>query len=191
MGAYDGVFASNSLFFERELGWTGICLEPHPIAFEKLQKNRSCTCVHGCVGLVSGEEMFVMAGCNSSTLSLMDPRHSRGIDAPFREMVTVKRYTFNDLMRQHGVDHIDYFSLDIEGGELEVLQSIDFDTIRIDVISVESNYPDLRKKMLTFMAAKGYVWMTKCGVDDLFRPCRLSVRNCTAGVYTIERVSYA
>ena len=28
LGASDGVFMSNSLFFERELGWKGICIEP-------------------------------------------------------------------------------------------------------------------------------------------------------------------
>ncbi len=37
IGAYDGETFSNSLFFERTMGWTGLCVEPLPSAFEKLQ----------------------------------------------------------------------------------------------------------------------------------------------------------
>src|SRR5262249_56743026 len=32
IGAYDGVTFSNSLFFERHLGWQGVCIEPLPSA---------------------------------------------------------------------------------------------------------------------------------------------------------------
>ena len=33
VGAYDGVTLSNSCFFEREMGWTGLCVEPIPDVF--------------------------------------------------------------------------------------------------------------------------------------------------------------
>jgi len=35
-GAYDGVDYSNTLYFEKTLGWTGILVEPNPFAFEGL-----------------------------------------------------------------------------------------------------------------------------------------------------------
>jgi hypothetical protein len=35
------------------------------------------------------------------------------------------------------IRHINYFSLDVEGAELSVLQSINFDDIKFDIISVE------------------------------------------------------
>ena len=41
IGAYDGVTLSNTLLFERHLGWSGLCIEPLPSAFEKLRTNRS------------------------------------------------------------------------------------------------------------------------------------------------------
>ena len=31
---------SNSLLFEKKLGWTGVLVEPNPIAFQKLQRKR-------------------------------------------------------------------------------------------------------------------------------------------------------
>ena len=35
------------------------------------------------------------------------------------------------------VSHIDYFSLDVEGPEIEILRTVDWTQLRIDVISVE------------------------------------------------------
>lgn len=37
-GALDGEFLSNTLFLERNLGWTGILVEPGPSSFQKLVK---------------------------------------------------------------------------------------------------------------------------------------------------------
>ncbi len=170
MGAYDGVFASNTCFFERMLGWKGICVEPLTYIFGKLCKNRTCLCVHGCVGVTSGEKTLVLAGCMSGLLSAMDPRHVQRIGGTqSRYKIRVRSYTFNELMRMNKVREIDYFSLDIEGGEFELLETIDWNRMKINVISVESNYPDLRVKIMAFMKSKGYVWMAQCGVDDLFR----------------------
>ena len=30
VGAYDGTTFSNTLFFERSMGWSGLCVEPLP-----------------------------------------------------------------------------------------------------------------------------------------------------------------
>jgi hypothetical protein len=42
LGALDGVKFSNTLFFERERGWNGICIEPDNGYFEQLKRNRRC-----------------------------------------------------------------------------------------------------------------------------------------------------
>ena len=48
IGAYDGICGSNTYFFEKHLNWTGMCIEPSPDAFEKLEKNRQSKCIRGC-----------------------------------------------------------------------------------------------------------------------------------------------
>ena len=40
MGAVDGLFQSNTKFFEDQLNWTGILIEQQPNSFKKLQMNR-------------------------------------------------------------------------------------------------------------------------------------------------------
>jgi len=37
IGAFDGMEDSNSLFFEETRNWTGICIEPSPLEFNKLK----------------------------------------------------------------------------------------------------------------------------------------------------------
>jgi len=51
---------------------------------------------------------------------------------------------FNDVLDVIGVHHIDYLSLDIEGPELLVLETIDWSRIRIDIMTVEI-HGDMKK----------------------------------------------
>lgn len=44
IGAHNGIKISNTYFFEKNLGWTGVCVEPRDSAFEELEKNRECIC---------------------------------------------------------------------------------------------------------------------------------------------------
>ena len=65
----------------------------------------------------------------------------------------VQCFPLNHLLASIGINHVDFFSLDIQGGEPKILEAIDFNTLRIDVILVEVEHgvPDekeiLRKNM--------------------------------------------
>ena len=50
IGAHDGVTISNSLYFEKSKNWKGICIEPNPTVFSKLQSNRESMNLNVCVG---------------------------------------------------------------------------------------------------------------------------------------------
>lgn len=59
IGAYDGKNLSNTFFFEKELGWEGICIEPLPHVYQILKQNRSCTCIQGCIAEKNGSVSFM------------------------------------------------------------------------------------------------------------------------------------
>ena len=42
LGACDGILHSNTYYFEKKLGWKGITIEPNPLYWEDLNKNRNC-----------------------------------------------------------------------------------------------------------------------------------------------------
>jgi FkbM family methyltransferase len=79
IGAHDGVTFSNSFFFEKELDWSGVCIEPIPEVFEKLKRNRKCECLQACVNERSGKVRFTrITGCGemlSGISNKLDPRH--------------------------------------------------------------------------------------------------------------------
>ena len=53
---------------------------------------------------------------------------------------------------------VDYFSLDVEGSELQVLKTIPFDRVDIKVLTVEFVHSAGGKK---FMSQKGYLSVTE------------------------------
>lgn len=176
IGAHNGVTFSNSLFFE-QLGWRGMCIEPIAEEFENLRRNRNehCICINGAISKVSGKGLFLYAKGAADMLSGLianyDPRHleivkASGADGEFITR-TVDCFTLNDLLEKHALYHIDYLSIDTEGGELDILKSIDYSKFDIDVITIEDNYgyPEIRN----FMRQQGFVFITYLSQDLLFR----------------------
>ena len=54
--------------------------------------------------------------------------------------------------------HVDYFSLDVEGLELDILKTIPFDRIQIDTLSVEYIHGEGGKEAYTdYMERQGYI----------------------------------
>ena len=175
IGAHNGVKFSNTCFFEKELGWNGICIEPIPEVFAELEKNRKAVCVQGCISNQAGISPFMRIKGPSEMLSGLvdkyDTKHVERIDRSLsrkgsKEFLEVQCYLFHDLMEQNGIDHIDFLSLDVEGGEYDILSSIDFSKVKIDVIAVENNYNDPRFE--TLLGNNGFELAKKLEQDMIF-----------------------
>jgi FkbM family methyltransferase len=180
IGAHDGITFSNTKFFE-ELGWEGICIEPIPEVFEKLKKNRSSICVQGCISNKSGMGRFLRIKGHPEMLSGLidyyDPNHlGRALtevhSSPENscEVIPVECFLLNDILEKNSYFHVDYLSLDTEGGELDILQSIDFEKFDIEIVEVENNFGE--SKIRSFMASKNYEFVGQAGWDDVFRKIR-------------------
>jgi FkbM family methyltransferase len=175
IGAFDGTTISNTFFFEKELNWTGICIEPHPDSFKELVKARRCICINGCIAPQSGTEQFLYISAPavlSGLFNTYDPRHVARIYQEVQacngkaKLIQMPCYTFNEVLQTHGIKHVDFLSLDTEGGEYDILESIDFSLCPIDVITVEDNYDDPRFAQL--LEGKGYRLASKKSCDLIF-----------------------
>jgi len=164
IGAHDGISYSNTYFFEKKLSWSGICIEPMPNIFSKLKNNRNCICIKGCIADKNSEEEFLQVNGYSEMLSGLvnkyDPEHVKRIDYEIKKFggskytIIVKTYKLNDLLEEHNIYDIDLLSIDTEGGELDILKSIDFDKFFIKAIVVENNYHSKEFKRL--LESKGF-----------------------------------
>lgn len=176
IGADDGICHSNTLFFEKYKNWKGICIEPRKSAFEKLTKNRNCICENVCISEEEGVKDFTEFIGRHTQLSGLTEKysndHKKRIEKETKEFglvtktVNAECKNINNLLNHHGISKIDYFSIDTEGGELDILKSIDFDKVRIDIISIENNYLDLKIKK--FLKSKNYKLIKKMRVDEIY-----------------------
>lgn len=68
---------------------------------------------------------------------------------------------------ENNIKHINYLSIDVEGGEMKVIESINFDKVFIDVIAFENNYHDLQHVLINYLKSKGYIKLPE-HIADIF-----------------------
>jgi FkbM family methyltransferase len=190
VGAHDGVDLNNTLYFEKTNNWKGINIEPIKSVYERLTTNRPNSININCaVNDINGPCEFV---CNSGYTEMLsglkseyDERHMQRITGEiasmggFTEVVLMNGKRIETICEEHNVKHINYLSIDVEGGEMKVLNSINFNKLFIDVIGFENNYPDKEDIPIKFLEDKGYIKLPN-HVADIFMIHRDSefVKNC-------------
>ena len=179
IGAHDGVSISNSIFFEKNRGWRGICVEPNPVVFAKLEQNRPlATNIKEAVFDKDFElEFGQLEGYTemlSGLLKTYDERHVGRINREIAmkggkiNIIKVKCKSLASILSENNVSYIDFLSIDTEGSEFEVISGIDFGAVFIDVIAVENNYPD-DNRVLNFLLEKNFDLISNIGGDLIFR----------------------
>uniref|UniRef100_A0A2P2IEN7 Protein Star-like n=1 Tax=Hirondellea gigas TaxID=1518452 RepID=A0A2P2IEN7_9CRUS len=157
-GAFDGEFLSNTLFLERVRGWTGLLLEPDASNFNTLKNvNRKAILSNTCVSVkpYPHKTMFQMYGYLGKLLS-MDTIHEEFEGD--RPIVEVQCFPLQSLLLAANISSVDYFSLDVEGQEFNVLKTIPFQELDIKVLSVEYRHaPEGKDTIMKYMEQNGYV----------------------------------
>ena len=152
LGANNGLSFSNSLYFERYKGWTGLLIEPAPEHFKELMLNRASKNHFSnvaCVGFSYDQDLIALEYSDLMTTTLgiesdiLDPViHAKdgskfwGGDS-FRFFAHAK--TLSSILDDAGSPtSINFLSLDVEGVELEVLRGVDHSKYRFQYLCIES-----------------------------------------------------
>ena len=171
IGAYDGIDGSNCYHFERYLNWDGIAIEPSIIQYEKLKSNRKCKTINKAISdevkdvefLEVVEGLTQMSGINNENYTASELIKKSEKSKTIKSKITTT--TFEEEIKSD--IEIDYLSIDIEGGELDLLKSIDFNKFNIKVISVENNVPD-KFNYSSFFKTKNFSFFDRIGQDEIF-----------------------
>jgi len=176
IGADDGVDKSNTKFFE-DNGWEGMCIEPSPKRFKLLKENRNCICENYAVSDTVGEVDFMdICGWGKGLSGIIDkysPEHKNRIESEIthplnegKEIVKVRTELLNNLLDKHKMYDIDFCTIDTEGGEFDILKTLNLDKYNINIIIVENNYRDSLVNEL--LKSKGYEKIHKLTIDDVY-----------------------
>lgn len=159
-GATNGVDLSNSHLLEKEYSWKGILAEPAKLWHEDLRKNRNAKIDTRCVWKKTGEllKFSETSAPELSTLSSFSDSDLHARERAGAISYEVETISLNDLLAENDApSEIDYLSIDTEGSEFEILQSLDFDKYKFKVITCEHNYSPAREKIFELLTANGYI----------------------------------
>lgn len=177
IGAIDGLITSNTLAYEKFLGWTGLLVEANPVHETAIKKNRPNCKLEMVAVTESGLDTVSFLVCKgvtgwSGVEKSIEPQHLDRImkrQEPV-ETVEVPAEDLSHLLAKHKLFKIDYLSLDIEGAEYDALRDFDFRSFDIEILDIENNFEteDVRKIMLK----NGYEIIKRLGVNDIYRKRR-------------------
>ncbi len=173
VGAHDGVTGSNTLFFEMALGWSGLCIEPVPDIFARLQMMRRVPCLQVGIADQDGEAEFVSFEPDLSQMGGLrqtyDPDMRARVIGQHKQtekITRIKTRRLGPLLAEQGVHAVDLLCIDVEGAEAMIIADFDFSALPVQVLVVENNQQntDLRR----LVAQKGFVQRARLGMDDVF-----------------------
>jgi FkbM family methyltransferase len=184
VGAHDGVTINNTLYFEKYNNWSGINIEPIKEVFDKLVINRSNNINLNCaVCNNDGETDFLnntgYTEMLSGIKSTFDPRHLQRLEyenihtCSSTKIIKVKTKKIETICDENNISHINYLSIDVEGAEFEVIKSINFDKVFIDIIGFEDNYNDVSVPIIEYLENKNFIVIDKS--DDILMINKMSI----------------
>jgi len=141
-GAAEGESISNSIFFELKRNWTGLLVEANKEMYPRLAaKRRNAYSINSCLSPVRFPRLlgFVEDGFYGGLQNyhaMPDNWVNNKVNIQGGEKLSIC-YPLYSIMLALKQTRIDYFSLDVEGSELNILSTIPFDKLYIDVLTIE------------------------------------------------------
>ena len=170
IGAFDGIEGSNCLHFEKSMNWDGIAIEPSKIQFEKLSKNRNCKVLNAAISSTEKDVEFIEVIEGLTQMSGIDDDNYSAkliIENNKKNKFNKNKMKTSTFEKSILTKEIDYLSIDIEGAELDVLKSINFQEYIIKVISVENNNPE-KINFNSFLKENNFSFFDRVGQDEIF-----------------------
>lgn len=165
VGANDPEDGSQSLRLENA-GWSGLLVEPLSEHAADLRRLRKAHVEEVACGPRSRHDTimeFKVAGVAST---LADEFINYKVEE--EEIRPVRVVTLDSLLDKHGIEKIDFLSLDVEGYELEVLDGLSLDRYRPALILIEDRVRDLARHR--YLTANGYKVVRRSGANGWYVP---------------------
>ena len=179
VGAYNGFSESVSLRFEKQLKWKGLLIEPNPVHFKYLKKNRP---ENICLNLICLSKDFLnkklfIKNLNQMSYIVDDDDKSYFSHYPTEKIQNLAKETYSgtfeklfckietlqNIFRDCNIKKIDLAIIDVEGSEMELLKGIEFSDVDIEYFCIETyNFEDLD----IFMKKKNYRLIKKIHKED-------------------------
>ena len=175
VGAFDGVSLSNTYHFE-QIGWTGILIEPDPDNAAQCRAHRPRSRTFECAVVApeaTGEVAFfkVSGGTVYSTTSFTAAHRKRLLAGGYQwREVRVPARTLDSILQEAAAPRLDFVTIDVEGGELQVLRGFDIRRWKPRAVVVESNAKRRDPAVRDYFVRNAYAYHHSIDVNDFYLP---------------------
>ena len=167
IGAYDGLYLSNTSLMEEKFGWTGICVEPVPFLYKEAKRNRKCVVVNKACGLGPSIEVPKVFFYTPANKRINLNTYDIVCTLTSNEVVQMECNTLQQILDDnHAPSFIEYLTIDTDGFDYDIISSVDFDKYVFGVINIEHNGKD--KEIRELLESKGYKHLYCIGFDDIY-----------------------
>lgn len=173
IGAYDPYRFSNTMrFYER--GWRGINIEPDHERFKRFLFSRSKD-TNLNIGIANKKGSLTYFIIDPPTLStFVQAQAKEYVKSGFvlKETKKIPVAPLTEVLAKHaGNKHIDFLTLDVEGFEMDVLKSNDWERFRPEFLCIETAVKN-KKKIEGFLKKTDYALVFDNGLNSFYKDTR-------------------
>ena len=178
LGALDGIRYSNTYVFHQDLEWQGILVELSPANYVNLKANRKHELAVVNAGICDTEKtvhfMQVQEGAVNGIWEFAAQSFREywwGGMSPEKDGVPIACLPLSYVLGNVSIPFFaDFFSLDVEGAELQVLNSVDFNKSAFGVLVIEADgqNPEKDANIRKLLLSKGYSYLKNHERSDWF-----------------------
>jgi FkbM family methyltransferase len=166
VGAHHPLRYSNTHLLYRR-GWHGVNIDATPgsmAAFRRLRP-RDVNIECGVTATAEERDFYVF---DEPALNTFDAERAKALAKPpysIKEVRKVRCAPLATILREHGIAAVDLLTIDIEGLDFQVLQTLDWEVSRPRVVITEQFSRDLgallKSELNSYMVARGYQIVAK------------------------------
>ena len=161
IGSWHPINASNTYYFYLR-NWKGICIDPNPelkLLYNQFRPKDNF--INAGIGMSNTYmEYFMLEESSMNTFSL-DFIEKHQLESKILKKITVPLYSLKEILDQSldKNDRLDFFDIDVEGLDLEVLKTNDWVKYRPKVIVIETDISikaDVNSDIVKYLETQNY-----------------------------------
>ena len=179
LGCFHPTRSNNTLKLHRK-GWSGMNIDLNPLTIDLFNFARPKD-INVCAAISNKKvkkKLYFLGDLDSkNTLNL---NHKKWLSKHFRiknqdfKIKEVHTKKLSDILKKYNFHEVDFMNIDIEGHELEVLESINLKKFKIKVICIEILNYDIftnnrKKKLISFFKKNRYILVGKSTINYIFK----------------------
>jgi len=168
LGGVDGITYSNTKFFEDELNFKGVLIEPTK-QYDKMIINRpKCDNYNLAVSYTKEKIKFFGDGATAGASDLMTENFKKSWHKQSYEYY-VDGEPFGDILNKSNIEYIDLLSIDVEGGELMVMETMNWNIpVYVVLIELDNHNPDKDEKCRQILRSNGFIFHNKMCINEFW-----------------------